>query len=233
MLQMSTLLYNKTILTLVKATLTRFPFYPISKAFFSLLRQRINLGEYNLCNTKKITFLGSTQFSPFLLFLTMKCAVETNRPKGTKEIFQQWKRDEKPHGCRVFITAPHQVMCVCGCVQMWKVSGGWKKGEKTMVKKKNKKIFSFIHAMIISLSPFEARLNWSMMKICTSRERCWIRKSSVSIKRLKSVLRIHDQFELWAGWRGEDAGGLTDEKSKQGITKFFDFLFGSVGHLKA
>lgn len=107
------------------------------------------------------------------------------------------KRDEKPHGCRVFITAPHHAVCDCRCVWMRKVSGG--NGEE----REQENLFSFIHAMIISHSPSEARLNWSMMKICTSRKRCWRRKPSVSIEWLKSVLRIHDRFKLCAVWRGK------------------------------
>lgn len=57
--------------------------------------------------------------------------------------------------------------------------------------------FFFIHAMIISHSPSEAKLNWSMMKICASRKICR-EESSVSIRRLKFILRIHDQFKLRA-----------------------------------
>lgn len=44
-------------------------------------------------------------------------------------------RDEKPHGCRVFITAPHQVMCACECEKYLveeKRNWRWKKTGKNL-----------------------------------------------------------------------------------------------------
>jgi hypothetical protein len=75
----------------------------------------------------------------------------------------------------VFLLQPLIKPCVfvdvCKCEKYPEEKGKSDVGKKT-VKKENKKIFPSIHAMIISLSPFGARLNWSMMKICTSRKRC-------------------------------------------------------------
>lgn len=96
----------------------------------------------------------------------------------------------------VFITVPHHALlttCVCICVCVCECT------DSTMAKARrgaNKKIF-FLHSCNDNISSrhLKAELNSGMMRICTSRKVCR-RESSISIKQLKSVLRIHDQFKL-------------------------------------
>lgn len=92
------------------------------------------------------------------------------------------------------------IKCVCECIDSTKddAMAKTRRGE-------NKKIF-FLHSCNDNISSrhLKAELNSGMMRICTSRKVCR-RESSISIKQLKSVLRIHDQFKLWAV-RRQDGG---------------------------